>query len=224
MHPPTILAIETATEACSVAIVCGQMHAFRYELAPRLHTKLIFPMIQSLLNELSLKLSDLNAIAVGQGPGSFTGVRIAISCAQGLSYGLGIPVFPISTLEALKAQVVHSSDTVIIPSLDARMGEVYVELKDQEMLCCPALLAELISDHFTKETPIIALGSGWDHYQPKFKSLIQNPQITYLSDYHPRALEVARIAHTRYQQTNRAVSSLALLPQYIRNEVAQKSK
>ena len=87
-----ILAIETSTEACSAALGIDNSCIYRHQIAPRKHTELILPMIDSLLNEANIKLNSLDAIAFGRGPGAFTGVRIAISVTQGLAYPYDIPV------------------------------------------------------------------------------------------------------------------------------------
>jgi len=106
-----LLAIETATEACSVALVSGQMIVQRHEIAPRRHAELVLPMIEQVLAEAGLARGALDAIAVGRGPGAFTGVRLAISIAQGLALGLDRPVVPISTLAALALEASFADDT-----------------------------------------------------------------------------------------------------------------
>src|SRR6201995_911287 len=118
----TLIAIETSTEKCSAALLHGGALIERSELAPRRHAELILPMIESLLNEAGVSRRQLDAIAVGRGPGAFTGVRLAISVAQGLALGLDLPVLPVSSLAAL-AQDVPPGDASILATIDARMGE-----------------------------------------------------------------------------------------------------
>ena len=117
-----LLAFETATEACSVAVwVDGQVHE-RFELAPRRHAELALPWADAMLAEAGIAKSSLDAIAVGRGPGAFTGVRLAIAVAQGVALALDRPVVPVSTLAALALQ---ADAPRVLAAIDARMGEVY---------------------------------------------------------------------------------------------------
>lgn len=121
-----ILAIDTATEACSVAVWNqGEIHAL-FELCPREHTQRILPMVQQVLAESGLALNQLDALAFGRGPGSFTGVRIGIGIAQGLALGADLPMLGISTLQTMAqgAWRVCGAERVLA-AIDARMGEVY---------------------------------------------------------------------------------------------------
>jgi tRNA threonylcarbamoyladenosine biosynthesis protein TsaB len=148
-----LLAIETSTEACSVALLTDDGVIERYELAPRRHAELVLPMAESLLAQAQLPKRQLDAIAVGRGPGAFTGVRLGIAVAQGLALALDRPVVPVSTLAALALGAAHllvgapegaSLSRTIAPEggiavvssgapttgsilalIDARMGEVY---------------------------------------------------------------------------------------------------
>ena len=118
-----LLAIETSTEACSVAVYVDGEVASRHELAPRRHTQLVLPWADELMAQAGLRKSELDAIAVGRGPGAFTGVRLAIAIAQGLGLALDRPVLPVSTLAVLAMQ---GQGDRVLAAIDARMGEVYV--------------------------------------------------------------------------------------------------
>ena len=96
-----LLALDTATEACSAALLLGDTLLARYEESKRGHAELILPMVDALLTEAGLSLRELDCLAVGRGPGAFTGVRIAVSVAQGLAFGAQRPIVPISDLAAL---------------------------------------------------------------------------------------------------------------------------
>ena len=125
----SLLAIETSTPACSVALIVGDARFSRYSEEPRSHTRLIMAMIDEVLSEAGTTVDQLDAIAVTVGPGSFTGLRIGFSTAQGLAFGADIPVFPASTLEVLaqtykrKQSMELDSPCRVMSVLDARMGE-----------------------------------------------------------------------------------------------------
>mgnify|MGYP006176686539 CR=1 FL=1 len=122
----TLLALDTATEACSVALLHNGEVISHYDVIPRLHAQRLLPMIQQLLAESGVSLNALDAIAFGRGPGAFTGLRTACSVAQGLAFGADLLVLPIDTLLAVAEEARFSSDTSQIQAvLDARMGEVY---------------------------------------------------------------------------------------------------
>lgn len=121
-----ILAIDTATEACSVALLNGQQQLAHFELCAREHTQRILPLVQQILQQGELQLQQLDALAFGRGPGSFTGVRIGIGIAQGLALGAGLPLVGVSTLKTMaeSAWRLHGA-TRVLAAIDARMGEVY---------------------------------------------------------------------------------------------------
>jgi len=122
----TLLALDTATEACSVALLHEGRVFSRYEVIPRLHAQRVLPMVQELLAEAGIALAAVEAIAFGRGPGAFTGVRIAVGVVQGLAFALGRPVLPISNL-AVMAQRAHREYGVgqVAAAIDARMDELY---------------------------------------------------------------------------------------------------
>lgn len=152
-----LLAFETATEACSVALyVDGQVRE-RFEIAPRRHAELSLPWAEELLAEAGIARSQLDAIALGRGPGAFTGVRLAIAIAQGIALALDRPLVPVSTLQVLALRAPAGADQVL-SSIDARMGEVYAarqvrvdgqwQLQGEEIVCAP-------------EAVILPEGSRW---------------------------------------------------------------
>lgn len=121
-----LLALDTATEACSVALKAGDHVLSRYDVIPRMHAQRLLPMVQELLSEAGMVAGDIDAIAFGRGPGAFTGVRIAIGIVQGLAYALDRPVVPVSDL-ALIAQRAYRENgcNQVAVAIDARMDEVY---------------------------------------------------------------------------------------------------
>lgn len=127
-----ILALDTATEACSVALFLSPPGTLaeaqvigRYAELGKSHAQQILGMVESVLAEAGLPLSALDGIAASIGPGAFTGVRISVAVAQGLAFGAGLPIVPVTTLEALGLQLVQGGAAAALACLDARMGEVY---------------------------------------------------------------------------------------------------
>lgn len=218
-----LLALETATEACSAAIWAEGAVLERYELAPRRHAALILPMVEAVLAEAGLAMSQLDAIAVGCGPGAFTGVRIAIGIAQGLAFAVDAPVAPISTLATLALGAARETgQTRIATALDARMGEVYwgtwrvsdgkVELLGKERVCAPALVTAPHDAWF-------GVGSGWGVYA---EALSQRLTVSgWLSERYPRASDVARLAADPARRGTWVAAEQAL-PVYLRDRVVGK--
>lgn len=121
-----ILAIDTATEACSAALWNEGTLTAHFELCPREHTQRILPLVQQILTESGVQLADLDALAFGRGPGSFTGVRIGIGIAQGLALGASLPMIGVSTLATMAQGAYRKTGaTRVLAAIDARMGEVY---------------------------------------------------------------------------------------------------
>ena len=227
MNPdtPMILAIDTATEACSAALAQGDKITTRFKIAPREHTKLILTMMDEVLEKSASKLSNINAIAFGRGPGAFTGVRIATGVAHGVSLSVDKQLLPISTLVAI-AQQMHEEQgaTHCIAAIDARMGEVYwgkyrVEngimiLQGEEAVSKPeALLQSLENKNW------LVAGSGWDEYAEQLDSA-NNPQISKVDNILPSAQYIARLAVDDWKQ-GKAVTAEQAQPIYLRDKVAQ---
>ncbi|MFC0667318.1 tRNA (adenosine(37)-N6)-threonylcarbamoyltransferase complex dimerization subunit type 1 TsaB [Azotobacter chroococcum] len=166
----TLLALDTATEACSVALLHEGRVLGRCEVIPRVHAQRVLPMVQELLGEAGIALSAVDAIAFGRGPGAFTGVRIAVGVVQGLAFALERPVLPVSNL-ALLAQRAHREQGVgqVAAAIDARMDEVYwgcYRLEAGEMRLAGA---EAVLPPEQVELPRLATGdwfgagTGWVH-------------------------------------------------------------
>jgi len=215
-----ILALETATEACSVAVLAGSAMYRRFEVRPRAHLRLLLPMVESVLTEAELDLGDLDAIAFGCGPGGFTGLRIAAGAAQGLALGARLPVIPVSNLAALAASTMRDTTArKVIVCQDARMGEVYWGTFDRgaddlpvasgpERVGPPEAVSVAGSDWLGE-------GSGWLAYPQLhvgFAGVIEtNPRW-------PDAADVAAIALGELQ-AGRVLAPELAAPTYIRNNV-----
>ncbi|NWG39398.1 MAG: tRNA (adenosine(37)-N6)-threonylcarbamoyltransferase complex dimerization subunit type 1 TsaB [Hydrogenophilaceae bacterium] len=150
-----ILGIETSTEYCSLALWKEGEAVSRSELAGQRHSEILLPMIDALLKEQDCRLRDLDALAFGAGPGSFTGVRIAACVAQGLALGAGIPVLPVCTLEALAEA---SGQEKVAAALDARLDEVYFAAYERQGDRWHEIVSPCLSS--VSDLPTLP-GSGW---------------------------------------------------------------
>ncbi len=220
-----LLAIDTATQACSAALLVGDAIAEDYAEVPRQHNRLILPMVQRLLDEAGLGLGELDALAFGRGPGAFTGVRLAAGVVQGLALGAGLPVVPVSNLAALAQGGVREWGwRRIVACLDARMGELYwgaFTLDDSrgpvavhgERLTAPEAL------QLPDSGPWWGVGPGWAAYPPAAALAARLEGVE--PARWPRAADVARIAAHDYR-AGRMVRAEAALPVYLRDEVARR--
>lgn len=221
-----ILAIETATEACSAALEINECCIQRFEVAPRQHTQLILPMIDELLREAELQISDLDAIAFGQGPGAFTGVRIAIGVIQGLAFAHDLPVIPVSTLAALAQHFAKEHDCVAA-AIDARMQEIYWGLYKKNDL---GLMQQIIEEEVCSPTEAslpsegnwFGAGTGWNTYCEELKSRFSDSLIDFNGDIFPTAEDILTLAKPAYLE-GKAISVEEAMPVYLRNKVANKA-
>ncbi|GMG87610.1 tRNA (adenosine(37)-N6)-threonylcarbamoyltransferase complex dimerization subunit type 1 TsaB [Biformimicrobium ophioploci] len=233
-----ILAIDSSSGACSVALLDGEAVTERFSAELRDHTRRILPMVDELLAGAGLKLSDLDAFAVGRGPGSFTGIRIAISCIQGLAFACSKPVVPVSSLAALargaRRRNLAPADAVVVPALDARMQEVYCAAYDGQELSAiaadgvmaPERAAELVSRLSAEGRPVVGVGPGWNY--PALSALGSDPlagaaQVLSHVDVDIHAEDVARLAAELFQ-AGEHVQADALEPAYVRTEISWKKR
>ena len=221
-----ILAIETGTEACSAALLLNDELRELYEFAPRKHAQLILPLVDQLLAAAELRLTDLDAIALGRGPGSFTGVRIGASVAQGLAFGADLGIVPVSSLAALAFDAHQEFEYAsVVAALDARMDEIYVGAYSfcasgpgqplmEEQVCGPQQLRLDIGD-------CLGVGSGFASYRTQLTEALGAKLKNIESDRYPRARAVARLA-VHSLATTAALSPEQVAPIYLRNQVAKK--
>ena len=216
-----LLAFETSTEACSVAVfVDGQVHE-RFEIAPRRHTELALPWAQALLAEAGVSRSQLDAIAVGRGPGAFTGVRLAIAIAQGIALGLDRPVLPVSTLAAL---AMRADGERRIAAIDARMGEVYLGAFACEADGGLRALADEIV--VAPAAAALPLGRGWHGAGTGFaaaegalRARFGDRLVAVDAAALPHAADVAALAALAFAR-GEALAPERIEPAYLRNNVA----
>ncbi|HQX23408.1 MAG TPA: tRNA (adenosine(37)-N6)-threonylcarbamoyltransferase complex dimerization subunit type 1 TsaB [Pseudomonadota bacterium] len=221
-----LLALETATEACSVALWVDGAVIERHELAPRRHAELVLPMVDAVLAEGGISRRALDAIAVGRGPGAFTGVRLAIAVAQGLALALDRPVVPVSTLAALALAAAQDAGAApILAAIDARMGEVYAGCfrADAQGLVEP-IAAELLAPPHSLLLPAQpawrVVGSGWLTYRDLISPLLGDAAIAYEDGAAlPRAAAIARLG-ARDHARGLGVDAASAQPVYLRDKVA----
>jgi tRNA threonylcarbamoyladenosine biosynthesis protein TsaB len=219
-----LLAIETATEACSVALIHGQELIARSEIAPRRHTELVLPMADALLAEAGIDRHALDAIAVGRGPGAFTGVRLGVSLAQGMALGLDLPVITISSLAALALEAPAEDGAAILAVIDARMGEIYAaSYRRDDNGGLVALDEERIG---TAETLVLpqarawqVVGTGWAAYATELSQRLTGTLHSADGLRYPQAAHVATLALREFQAGHAQAPELAL-PVYLRDKVA----
>lgn len=235
-----LLAVDTATEACSAALMIDGVIFERYQQTQRDHSRLILPMIDSLMADAGLKPSDLDGLAFGRGPGSFTGVRIATGIIHGIALGTGLPIVPVSTLAAIaqvffddneaqgkrpNAQGRSVSSDVAFTAMDARMGEIYWGVYQRGKYGFAELFGnETVTPADLIEFPDLdgaGIGSAWGVYQQELMQRLSG-KVNYVeSDYFPRAGAIARLGVHGFE-LGLAVDVEQAMPVYLRDKVAKK--
>jgi tRNA threonylcarbamoyladenosine biosynthesis protein TsaB len=222
-----LLALDTSSLACSVALQVGESVVWRHEEQAREHTRLLVPMIEEVLAEAGLAAADLDGVVLGNGPGSFIGMRIATSVAQGLAHGAGIRIVPVSSMLAVAAEVIETEGArAVAVCQDAHMDEVYLGL----YAAASDGLAKAVADERLHDRSVIteleleparftAAGFGWQRY----------PQL--LETNRPFVATVSAVSHpsARYllatglamAESGQAVDPQDVAPAYLRQTVAQ---
>ena len=218
-----ILALETSADACSVAVYSERVLVERHEVAPRRHTELIFALIDEALEEARIDRKAIDLVAFGRGPGSFTGVRIAASVAQGIAFAHDLPVAPVSTLFALAAGAARLFDAAkVVTVTDARRKEIYTAAYElnEDLSSTRVVDAERVIAPEDFRLPAtadwVAVGNGWKEYENRFAPAMIPPRRPDLP--HPRARDVARIAAIMYE-SGQSVAPRDALPVYLRKGV-----
>ncbi|WP_413693236.1 tRNA (adenosine(37)-N6)-threonylcarbamoyltransferase complex dimerization subunit type 1 TsaB [Psychromonas sp. KJ10-2] len=226
-----ILCIDSSTEACSVALATNDTTTHHFMLAPREHTQKILPTVNDVVKQANLTLADIDVIAYGQGPGSFTGVRIGISIAQGLAYGLEKKMVGVSTLQAMAQQALVNNPNCqsVYAAIDARMGEVYfaqyinqhdvMTLQEKEVVIKPeALIEQYQTQGLSIESKSTLVGTGWAAYPEllAYFEVCQQTEILY-----PDA-QFMLTAAAQLIADNQAVNPESATPVYLRDTVTWK--
>ncbi|CAM3995753.1 tRNA (adenosine(37)-N6)-threonylcarbamoyltransferase complex dimerization subunit type 1 TsaB [Xenorhabdus thuongxuanensis] len=222
-----ILAIDTATEACSVALWNEGVVEAQFEISPREHTQRILPMVQAVLSKGGVSLQQLDVLAFGRGPGSFTGVRIGVGIAQGLALGAELPMVGVSSLKTMAQGAFRlKGATNVLVAIDARMGEVYWgqytrnsqgewQGNETEAVLKPEQVQEVMSS-LSGEWAIA--GTGWEAYPQLLESQLtltaSDITLPHAEDMLPLAIqmwEAGEVTAVEYAE-----------PVYLRNEVTWK--
>lgn len=224
-----ILALDASTDACSVALSVDGVASHIFELAAKSHTQRLLPMVDEILRAANCPLEELDAIAFGRGPGSFTGLRICMGIVQGLAFGANLPVIPVSTLQAMAQGFIHENPQISLPllvALDARMDEIYWGLYSADKtplalstefvmkpvdVCKQELLVSL-------DKKFIAIGPGW-HYAD-LRPIAPETQV---QDVHPDARYMLPIALKAFKN-GETQSVFDAQPVYLRDSVSWQKR
>lgn len=218
-----ILNIETATKNCSVAlakegktVLCKEIAEEGYSHAERLHV-----FIEEIIKEAGIRLQDLSAVAVSQGPGSYTGLRIGVSTAKGLCYALGIPLIAVDTLRVLASQVTVSSG-LIIPMIDARRMEVYSAVFNQNLEKKREVCAEIITENSFEDLQETVYFVG--DCAEKCKPVLTKKNYVFLEDTkYPSAKEMSVLSYQKFKISD-TVDVAYFEPYYLKDFMITTSK
>lgn len=226
-----LLAIDTVTEACSVALLYNDQIRESYEVTPRGHSRRVLPMVEDLLSQADLKPAQLDALVMDRGPGSFTGVRIGVSVVQGLAFALDLPVISISSLAALaQAAYQKQGSEQVLAVIDARMGEVYwgyYRLNNGRMCLLAEEAVSPVASIIQQPGEWLAVGSGCQTYPDELSVLAGVTCFAYSGavddDCYPRASALLELARFDWAD-KKLLSAEQAQPVYLRDKVAKKPK
>ncbi len=217
-----LLALDTATEACSVALNLDGDVIERFELSPRRHSRDLLPMVEAILAQAGLSLSQLDALAFGRGPGAFTGLRVATAMVQGLAFAVDLPVIPVSTLAALAQQGLREHQASrVLSAIDARMDEVYWgAFSESDGLMVP-VASEMVAAPENVTVPSVdghwfGMGTGWA-FQNRMSATVMDCHV----EVWPHARDVALLAAADFKQ-GKGLPAEQAMPVYLRDKVALK--
>ena len=222
-----ILAIETATKVCSVALFKNaELLNFKEEDGSYAHAEKLAVFVQELMQSAGIDYSELHAVVVSKGPGSYTGLRIGVSFAKGLCYAQNIPLIAVNTLEGMTCGVlpqISQKNALLCPMIDARRMEVYTALFDQSLNELEPTATKVIDNNFfsseTLNRPIYVFGDGAE----KSTSVLNHPNIHLLKEFQPSARYLGAIGMQKYQDNN--FEELAYFePYYLKEFLAGKPK
>lgn len=219
-----ILSIETSTSICSVAVHReGDLVSFAELNEPGAHAERLMLLVEQVLEQSRIGFADLDAIAVSEGPGSYTGLRIGVSTAKGLAFGLDKPLIGVNTLQALASAIPLEEGDLAIPVLDARRMEVYREVFDWKLDSISKLDAEVLSEdsfqNFLVKHRVFFLGDAVE----KVKSLVQNENAQFISEFSFSSKHLGRISFKKFKAGE--FSDMAyFVPNYLKEFKALHSK
>lgn len=219
-----LLAVDTATEACSVALwLDGQVHE-RFEVAGRTHTQRLLPLVQTVMAEHGVSFKQLDGLVCGIGPGSFAGVRIAVGFIKGLALALDRPVVGVSSLDMLAQAAVDGGAGRVLAVIDARMNEVYAAAfeRDGDGRVRPLDRARVLTPEALRIAhpgPWHAVGSGWGAYESSLREAVGGVLLGVDASALPHAANALRLALPVFA-SGAAASADALTPTYLRDKVA----
>ena len=223
----TIIALDTCTECCSAALLY-QGEVFEcVEMTQRGHSDLILGMLDNVLQQAGITMAEIDVLAFGQGPGSFTGVRVGVAVAQGIAFARELPVVGVSSLAAVAQSAADSLNVDhLAVAMDARMGEIYcahyqrqangvVELIDKAQVCPPEQFKPEQDQQGT------GVGTGWREYKDVLSTQFAQQLATINADYYPQAKSIIKLAQVEIAAGNILTADQAM-PVYLRNNVAKK--
>jgi len=226
-----LLALDTSSNACSVALQLDNTISETHVVEPKQHTRLLIPMIRDLLHDAGIDPGDLDAVVLGNGPGSFIGMRIGASVAQGLAYGSGLRIVPVSSMAAIAAEVMETySAAEVIVAQDARMNEAYLGIYRNDGEGIPTAVTDEMLQPIEKidglvaanASKLFAAGQAWEKYPALLES--NRAAIAKIVDVHyPKAKYLLGLG-TRAWQAGEAIEPENLAPAYIRTKVAEKPR